>query len=621
MQIKLRSGLMLLSGYLFFGMASASAAVSVNTVNSTNNIEYVDRLMIKMRPPAGVQIASTMATVMNTNQMATISGMAGVQMTYVRPMAGLTHIIKLPSRMPIAQARILANALANNPTVEYAEPDRWVHPMRVPNDPLYIQQWHYDVSANHGMNLPGAWDISIGAANVVTAVIDTGILPGHVDFSPARLLPGFDMITDPVAANDGNGRDADPSDTGDAVILNECVAISNSNNLPSNSSWHGTHVSGTIGAATNNGIGVAGVDWTGKILPVRALGKCGGLTTDIIDAMAWAAGIAVPGVAANPNPADILNLSFGGAGACSAAEQGMINQIIALGKVVVVAAGNGTTNTNNISPANCLGVITVAAHGRTSRIAPYSNFGTEVTVMAPGGDQSFANADGVLSTADGGTGAALNDNAFLFFRGTSMSTPHVSGLVALILAVRPSLTPLQVKELLQTNVRPFVAAGFCATNPNSCGTGIVDAHATLLAASIGPPTTLSANAVSPSQINLVWVDASNNEIGFKIERSADGGVTFTQIATTAANASSFSDTGLPASTTFHYRVRAFNNLSNSASSAIANATTLAVLVAAAGGGGCAINNDTKRSPFDPLLPMLLMLSLFCLLKAHRKAID
>ncbi|MDQ6969385.1 MAG: hypothetical protein Q9M16_02615, partial [Mariprofundus sp.] len=239
MQIKLRSGLMLLSGYLFFGMASASAAVSVNAVNATNNIEYVDRLMIKMRPPAGVQIASTMATVMNTNQMATISGMAGVQMTYVRPMSGLAHVVKLPSRMPIVQARILANALANNPAVEYAEPDRWVHPMRVPNDPLYIQQWHYDVSANHGMNLPGAWDISIGAANVVTAVIDTGILPGHADFAPARILPGFDMITDPAVANDGNGRDANPSDTGDAVISNECLAIAGFNNAPSSSSWHG----------------------------------------------------------------------------------------------------------------------------------------------------------------------------------------------------------------------------------------------------------------------------------------------------------------------------------------------------------------------------------------------
>jgi len=180
---------------LFFSALESSAAM--NTVTTTNNgIEYIDRLIVKMRAPQGVQVAGSRVSVMNSNQMATISGMAGVQMTYMRPMAGQAHVLKLPSRMPIDQAMILANSLANNPSVEYAEPDRMLHPMRIPNDPLYAQQWNYDVSANHGMNLPGAWDISIGSANVVTAVIDTGILPGHADFLASRILPGYDMITD-----------------------------------------------------------------------------------------------------------------------------------------------------------------------------------------------------------------------------------------------------------------------------------------------------------------------------------------------------------------------------------------------------------------------------------------
>jgi len=608
---------MVIAGF-FLLLNAAESSAAMNTLNATaNSIEYVDRLIVKMRAPQGVQVAGSRVSVMNSNQMATISGMVGVQMTYMRPMAGLAHVLRLPSRMPIDQAMVLASNLANNPSVEYAEPDRMLHPMRVPNDPLYTQQWHFDVSANHGMNLPGAWDISIGSANVITAVIDTGILPGHSDFLASRILPGFDMITDPAIANDGNNvRDADPTDPGDAVIANECGVGS----APSNSSWHGTHVSGTIGAATNNGIGVAGVDWTGKILPVRALGKCGGFTSDIVDAMAWAAGIAVAGVPNNPNPANVLNLSLGGAGACSAAEQNIISQIVALGKVVVVAAGNATTNTSTVNPASCTGVIAVAAHGPASTIAPYSNFGAEVTVMAPGGDQSLATADGVLSTLDSGTTVALNDNTFVFYQGTSMASPHVAGLVALMFAVNPTLTPAQVKSALQNSVRPFVAAGFCANNPNSCGAGIVDAQATLAAVSATPPaapTTLSATAVSSAQINLAWVDNSNNETGFRIERSADGGVTFTQLATTAANTSSFANTALPASTLFHYRVRAFNNFTNSAFSATANATTLASpVVASGGGGGCVIATERPRT-FDPLLPMLLVLSFFWLFRSRR----
>jgi len=622
---------MVIAGF-FLLLNAAESSAAMNTLNATaNSIEYVDRLIVKMRAPQGVQVAGSRVSVMNSNQMATISGMVGVQMTYMRPMAGLAHVLRLPSRMPIDQAMVLANTLANNPAVEYAEPDRMLHPMRVPNDPLYIQQWHFDVSANHGMNLPGAWDISIGSANVITAVIDTGILPGHSDFLASRILPGYDMIFDPFTANDGiataavsGDRDADPTDTGDAVVVGDCGAGS----AASPSSWHGTHVSGTIGAATNNGVGVAGVDWTGKILPVRALGRCGGFTSDIVDAMAWAAGIAVANIPNNPNPANVLNLSLGGTGSCSPLEQGIIDQIIALGKVIVVAAGNSPsgvhTNTNNISPANCLGVITVAAHGPSSLVASYSNLGAEVAVMAPGGEQFFNNGpNGVLSTADGGLTAAVNDNAFLFFEGTSMATPHVAGLVALMFAVNPTLTPAQVKSALQNSVRPFVAAGFCANNPNSCGAGIVDAQATLAAVSATPPaapTTLSATAVSSAQINLAWVDNSNNETGFRIERSADGGVTFTQIATTAANTSSFANTALPASTLFHYRIRAFNNFTNSAFSATANATTLATpVVASGGGGGCVIATERPRT-FDPLLPMLLVLSFFWLFRS-RRAID
>ncbi|MBL4774933.1 MAG: S8 family serine peptidase [Mariprofundus sp.] len=511
------SGLVSVCMGLFLNIGMVGAALPAQGLNAQNGIEYVDQLIVKMRLRPG------MATVMNANQMATISGMIGVQLSYVRPMVNQAHVMKLPSRMPVAQAQVLADTLANNPTVEYAEPDRWMHPMRVPNDPRYNEQWHYDASANHGMNLPAAWDISIGSANIVTAVIDTGILPGHADFAGGRLLPGFDMISVTAVANDGDARDADPTDTGDAVTLNECFAIAGFNNPPEPSSWHGTHVAGTVGAATDNAVGVAGVDWTGKILPVRALGKCGGFTSDIVDAMAWAAGIAVTNVANNPNPAHVLNLSLGGAGACGVAQQNIIDQIVALGKVIVVAAGNENANASGFNPANCNGVIAVAAHGPTSLKANYSNFGAKVTVMAPGGAQSFGNNQGVLSTADGGLTAAANDNTFLFYEGTSMASPHVAGLVALMFAVNPALTPAEVTTALQNSVRPFVAAGFCANNPNNCGAGIVDAHAALLAVSQDTvPPVITLLGISPT---LVAQGTVYNDAGATATDNVDGNIT------------------------------------------------------------------------------------------------
>ena len=162
------------------------------------------------------------------------------------------------------------------------------------------------------------------------------------------------------SANDGDGRDSNPSDPGDWVAANECFAGS----AASNSSWHGTHVAGTIGAASNNGVGVAGINWSSKILPVRVLGKCGGTISDIADGMRWSAGLPVPGVPANANPAKVLNLSLGGSGACDATYQNAINAIVAAGTTVVVSAGNSNANASGFRPANCNGVITVAATNR-----------------------------------------------------------------------------------------------------------------------------------------------------------------------------------------------------------------------------------------------------------------
>jgi serine protease len=247
-----------------------------------------------------------------------------------------------------------------------------------------------------------------------------------------------------------------------------------------NSSWHGTHVAGTIGAASNNGVGVTGINWVSKILPVRVLGKCGGYTSDIIDGMRWAAGLSVTGVPANSHPARAINISLGGSGACSAEQQTAINEIVAAGTVVVVAAGNSNTDASNFNPANCNNVITVAATNRSGYRSYYTNYGSVVEISAPGGDTSSSDSNGVLSTLNTGTQGPVADT-YAYYQGTSMATPHVTGVASLVLSVKPSLTPAQVLQVLQSTARAFPVGSTC--NTSICGAGIVDAAAAVHAVS------------------------------------------------------------------------------------------------------------------------------------------
>jgi serine protease len=300
-------------------------------------------------------------------------------------------------------------------------------------------------------------------------VIDTGFRP-HADLA-ANLVGGFDMISDPFVANDGGGRDSNAIDPGDFNTAGQCGTGSRA----ANSSWHGTHVSGTVAAVTNNGSGVAGVAFGAKVVPIRALGRCGGLLSDIADAIIWGSGGTVAGVPANANPARVLNLSLGGGGRCSATMQAAVNSARSRNTTVVVAAGNSNANASNSTPANCSGVVTVAAVGRNGGKASYSNFGTIVDVAAPGGDFRGSSANGVLSTLNNGATTPGAD-AFAFYQGTSMATPHVAGTVALMLSRNPSLTPTTVEQKLRATARAFPAT--C----NQCGTGIVNARAAVVSA-------------------------------------------------------------------------------------------------------------------------------------------
>jgi len=434
---------------------------------STPLYDFTDQLIVKLRDPQ-----TSRAQILSADRLGTLSAAAGVTLAHFRPMSGDAHVLKLPQRMTVAEAEAIAARLGADPGVEYAEPDRRMFPMLVPNDTNYGLQWHYQASATEvgAANLPGAWDITTGSVSVVVAVVDTGIRP-HADLA-GRTVPGYDFISDLAVANDGDLRDADPSDPGDWVIADECGAGS----PPSNSSWHGTHVAGTIGAATNNGVGVAGVNWTSRILPVRVLGKCGGFTSDIIDGSRWAAGLAVTGVPPNANPAKVLNLSLGGSGACSAAWQTAIDAIVAAGSVFVVAAGNSAANASGFSPANCNNVITVAANDRTGDLAFYSNFSTTlIEISAPGGETSPTSTNGVLSTLNSGTTTPVADN-YDYYQGTSMATPHVAGIASLMFSVNPALTPAQVLSAIQTTARAFPAGSSCLTF-NDCGAGIINAAA------------------------------------------------------------------------------------------------------------------------------------------------
>jgi serine protease len=375
-----------------------------------------------------------------------------------------------------ARNRTLAvvQALKARPDVEYAQPNYILGIARTPNDPRFSEQWHYRNNGTGpgqspgGISLPRAWDKSIGSSSIVVAVIDTGILPNHPDIvgSP-NLIAGFDMIRDLAIANDGDGRDNNPTDPGDAVAANECSPGS-----PARSnSWHGTHVAGTIGVGkTDNGIGVAGVSWSVRVQAVRVLGKCGGTNVDINDGIRWAAGLPVPGVPVNPTPARVINMSLGAREPCSMtpATQAAINDAVGSGAAVVVAAGNDAVDASQFFPASCNNVITVAASDyRGYLVTRYSNFGPTVEIMAPGGDvlrddDGDGNNDGVLSMVQGG---------YARYNGTSMAAPHVAGVAALWLAQTPALTPAQLLAELQRNALPRTSTQ-C---PQPCGAGLLSA--------------------------------------------------------------------------------------------------------------------------------------------------
>jgi serine protease len=429
----------------------------------------------------------------------------GTQMKELHSIATGARIIKLDRKMSNDEVRkIAADLVASDPSVEYAEPDRMMHKLMTPNDTSYSQQWDF-YDATGGINMPAAWDKSTGTG-IKVAVIDTGYRP-HADLS-GQFLQGYDFISDATVGNDGNGRDSDASDPGDWVAAGECGTGSPAEN----SSWHGTHVSGTIAALTNNATGVAGIAYGAKIVPARVLGKCGGYTSDIADAIIWTSGGTVSGVPANANPARVISMSLGGSGACDTTTQSAINSARSRNTAVVVAAGNESQNASNSSPANCSGTIVVAATNKSGGRASYSNYGTIVTLAAPGGDTGA----GILSTLNAGTTTPGADS-YASYMGTSMATPHVSAVVALMLAKNPNLTPDDIAAKLKSSARAFPAS--CS----GCGAGILNASAAIDAATGtgGTGTTISETESNNTMSTANSVTTSGTTVNATMSSSTD----------------------------------------------------------------------------------------------------
>ena len=429
--------------------------------------------------------------------------------------------------------RAITNRLETRDDVALAEPDAILQTLAVPNDTRWAEQWDLldPSSGQFGASLPGAWDVTTGSGSVTVGVIDTGYRP-HADLA-GRFVSGYDFIGDPLVANDGGGRDADASDPGDWITSAENASGYFKGCGTRNSSWHGTHVSGTIGAASNNALGVAGINWVSHVQPLRVLGKCGGYTSDIADAIRWAAGLSVAGVPANPTPDDVVNLSLGGGGACGSTFQSAIDAAVAAGTVVVVAAGNSNADASGFSPANCNNVITVAATGHTGSRAYYSNYGASVEIAAPGGDALLGKT--ILSTLNTGTTtpvASPQGDTYANYQGTSMATPHVVGVVSLMLSVNPSLTPSQVVSMLQATATPFPAGSSCTTS--TCGAGIVNAAAAVAQANGGGGPTPPGAFGKTAPANLASVAGTSTTLQWG---SSSGAASFAYCVDTTADSS------------------------------------------------------------------------------------
>ncbi|WP_313317119.1 S8 family serine peptidase [Stenotrophomonas sp.] len=404
------------------------------------------------------------------------------------------NVIKTSRALNAQEAANFVRELKANPAVERAEIDQMyqrladISPSMTPTDPNYAQyQWNFS-NATSGVRAPQAWDISQGEG-VVVAVIDTGITQGNPDLQN-NVIPGYDMISDKrVSRRDTDARVAGGWDLGDWVEANYCTGWATTDpHAAEDSSWHGSHVSGTVAQETNNGKGLAGLAYKAKVMPIRVLGSCGGFGSDISDGIIWAAGGEVPGLPLNTTPAEVINMSLGSRqpSSCPAEYQDAIDLANSKGSIVVVAAGNSNGNAASYTMSSCNNVISVGATGYTGGKASYSNYGARVDLSAPGGNGVEGTPNGYIwQVMNGGAKGPEADNWVLGgMGGTSMASPHVAAAVAMVQSVVDTpLTWTQMRDLLKQTATPFPVA-IPASTP--IGAGILNINAALVKATTPP---------------------------------------------------------------------------------------------------------------------------------------
>ncbi len=489
--------------------AALLALVALNAVPAKAAETPEARVIVKLKS------ASPLKQIQAAGRVQTLGQRIGIFAQLINQPTPDTQVMRASG----ISSEALAARLAQESDVAYAVPDRIKTIRALPNDPLLSHQWYLQAASSTQPAATGAqnaWNLTPGSASVVVAVVDTGVRFDHEDLA-AKLLPGYDFIASDLLSGDSDtGRDADANDPGDylssADLANTALRTLCGNPTSTHaSSWHGTQVAGIIGAETNNSRGIAGIGGATRILPVRALGKCGGYDSDIIAGMRWAAGLSVSGVPANPNPARVINLSLAGSGSCSAAYADAIAEIRAAGVLIVAAAGNETGAVEE--PANCAGVLAVAGIRHAGTKVGYSSYGSQVGISAPAGNCvnvgtgqpclypfiNTINLGTTVPTTNGYTGI----NAVTI--GTSFAVPLVSGSAALMLAANPALGEAELARRIKLTSNPFptdsslpacptvTTDGQCNCTTATCGTGMLNTAAAVAAA-------LDGNALNPTVV-------------------------------------------------------------------------------------------------------------------------
>ena len=621
-----------LAWVILFALAAATglAGAQERTPQRQQRVEAEDpsnaRVIVKFRADSGLRRALTgrggKPLLMEPQHAKALAARLNMPLSDGRVLGTHTQLVK-GAGLSSAQ---LMRRLSSQPDVEWAVVDQRRYIRSSPNDPLFaagqqgvtpaVGQWYLrapDATLVSAINALGAWSLSTGSRQVTVAVLDTGVVYDHPDLAD-KLYTGYDFVSDSTTSNDGTARDADASDPGDFTVRNECGY----RQAPVASSWHGTQVAGIVGAATNNGVGIASTGRDVMVLPVRVLGACGGTDSDIIAAMRWAAGLTsdVGGgnTVVNAHPAKVINLSLGSTGVCGQAYIDVMQELNNAGVTVVVAAGNEAGLATD-SPANCPGALAVAALRHIGTKVGFSSMGPEIAISAPGGN--CVNVTGecvypIVTTSNAGvtvptTSTYTNGSADISV-GTSFAAPQVSGTVGLMLSLNPTLSPAAIRSALSASARTFPVSGAdpgvvqcqspsaaeqgeCYCTTSTCGAGMLDAAAALARVNPLPTARITVDTSALLSSKSIFVSgatstAAGNRTLMGYQWTLLSGEQFAAFSgsTTAATATVVfvANTG---SVDVQLRVTDSNGDSNTATQTLSGAPAGLAPVGSSGGGG------------------------------------